>query len=198
MPTHPEVLWAQRSSDTDDEKNIVFLTVNLPDIQENTLRYDLQPTKITLEAKAGNASKNIEERDYAFTIDFFAEIDPEKSTTRLTSRSFNLIIRKKEKKLEYWPRLTKEKVKTPFVKTDFSKWVDEDEQDGAIKDLDDDFDGMGAGLGGSMDFQRMMANMGKGDAPDISAGANDDSSDSEDDGPPPLEDVTQSEQEGTK
>jgi hypothetical protein len=28
--------------------------------------------------------------------------------------------------------LTKEKVKSNFLKTDFSKWVDEDEQDGEV------------------------------------------------------------------
>jgi hypothetical protein len=77
----------------------------------------------------------------------------------LTSRSFKAVLRKKEKKIEYWPRLTKEKVKTPFIKTDFSKWVDEDEQDGAPA-ADDDFDmggmggmgGMGDGMGG-MDLE---------------------------------------------
>lgn len=55
---------------------------------------------------------------------------PQQSTKRLSSRSLYLVLRKKEPKAEFWPRLTKEKVKTPFVKTDFSKWVDEDEQDG--------------------------------------------------------------------
>lgn len=63
---------------------------------------------------------------------------------------------------EYWPRLTKEKVKTPYVKTDFSKWVDEDEQDGTReKDPNEDFDlgGMdglgGGGFGGGMDFEKV-------------------------------------------
>ena len=40
-----------------------------------------------------------------------------------------------ELKQEYWPRLTKDKKKLAYVKTDFSKWVDEDEQDGA-EDID--------------------------------------------------------------
>lgn len=41
------------------------------------------------------------------------------------------MLRKKELKQEYWPRLTKEKPNRNWIKTDFSKWVDEDEQDGA-------------------------------------------------------------------
>jgi hypothetical protein len=34
---------------------------------------------------------------------------------------------------EYWPRLTKDKGKNARIKTDFSKWVDEDEQDEAAQ-----------------------------------------------------------------
>lgn len=75
----------------------------------------------------------------------------QQSKSSLTSRHFALVLRKKEKKAEYWPRLTKAKVKSNFIKTDFSKWVDEDEQDGEpIKDDDFDMGGMGGmpGMGG--------------------------------------------------
>ncbi|KAL4068421.1 HSP20-like chaperone [Scleroderma yunnanense] len=194
MPTHPEVLWAQRSSATDEEKNVIYLTVNIPDIDESTLDYQLTPSGINLKATAGSTKT-----DYAFSLDFFEEIVPEKSTSRLTTRSFVATLRKKEVKAEYWPRLTK--VKTPFVRTDFSKWVDEDEQDGGGGGFnDDDIDGMGGmsgmggmpGMGGDMDFEKMMASMGgagahtgeAGEADEVEAG-----SDSDDDGPPPLEDA---------
>lgn len=53
---------------------------------------------------------------------------------------------------EYWPRLSKDK-KVAFIKTDFSKWVDEDEQDGEVPEKEDDDMGMGGmpgmpGMGG--------------------------------------------------
>ena len=70
----------------------------------------------------------------------------QKSTNRLTSRALTAVLRKKESKSEYWPRLTKEKLKTPFIKTNFDRWVDEDEQDG--KPVDEDFDAGGGGGGG--------------------------------------------------
>ena len=63
-------------------------------------------------------------------------------------------IRKKDVELEYWPRLTKEKLKSPYIKTDFSKWVDEDEQESTTSFDDDpgmgDMGGMGGmpGMGG--------------------------------------------------
>ncbi|TRM65645.1 HSP20-like chaperone [Schizophyllum amplum] len=147
---HPEVLWAQRSSETEDAQNVLFVTINLPDIQKDSLKFDLQPTKVSFAAKAGDAAKGIQEKDYAFDLDFFAEIDPEASSHKLTTRSLVLNLRKKEKQAEYWPRLTKEKVRSQFIKTDFSKWVDEDEQEGeAAPAEDEDFmGGMPGGMGG--------------------------------------------------
>ncbi|KAI0762608.1 HSP20-like chaperone [Fomes fomentarius] len=205
MPTHPEVLWAQRSSETDEKKNVLYITVNLPDIQADTLEYNLTPTKLSFKAKTGNAEKGIEEKDYEFSIDLYGEVDPEASSKSLTSRSLSLLLRKKEKQAEYWPRLTKEKVRNAFIKTDFSKWVDEDEQDGDNAVVEDDFDmggmgGMGGmpglgGMGGGMgDIDSMLKSMGAGagaggfDGAGPS-GADVESDDSDDDGPPPLEEA---------
>jgi len=150
---HPELLWAQRSSETEAEKNILYLTVNLPDIVESSLEYDLTATGFTLKAKTGNAEKGLPEKNWATDIKFFAEVDPEATKKSLSSRSLSLVLRKKEKKAEFWPRLTKDKIKLTFVKTDFSKWVDEDEQDGVIEDTLPDEDmsgGMPGGMGGGM------------------------------------------------
>ena len=75
----------------------------------------------------------------------------------MSSRSLSLIIIKKERQSEYWPRLTKEKIKNAFLKTDFSKWVDEDEQNGETvvqEEPDMGMGGMGGGMGGGMDFEK--------------------------------------------
>jgi len=72
------------------------LTINLPDIQEAALKYELTPTSLSFSARAGkcgllsshcgllnlidkslSASKGLEERDFSFNIDFFAEVVPE-------------------------------------------------------------------------------------------------------------------------
>ncbi|KAG8932415.1 hypothetical protein FRC01_014141 [Tulasnella sp. 417] len=221
MATHPEILWAQRSSETEEEKNILYFTINLPDVQENTIKYELTPTSISFAAKAGNASKNIAEKDYEFKLDFYEEVVPEQSKKRISSREIALILRKKEKKLEFWPRLTKEKLKIPFIKTDFSKWVDEDEQEGEALKPDDEFDmegmggmggmggmpgmggmggmggmpgmgGMGGmpGMGGAggMDIEAMLASMkAQGGGP--KGDGDEEGTDSDDEGPPPLEDA---------
>ncbi|KAF9817465.1 hypothetical protein IEO21_03422 [Rhodonia placenta] len=222
MPVHPEVLWAQRSSEIDEKKNVLYATINLADIKPETLEYNLTPTSISFKARAGNADKGIEEKDYEFNFDLYAEVVPEESGKSLSSRAFAIVLRKKEKKAEFWPRLTKEKIRTPFIKTDFSKWVDEDEQDGEAPAAEDDFDmggmggmggmpgmgGMGGmpgmgGMGGmpgmpgmgGMDAIQMMKSMGGdaaaglgGDGPGLS-GAGHESDDSDDEGPPPLEEA---------
>ncbi|KAN0100983.1 HSP20-like chaperone [Tylopilus felleus] len=180
MSRHPEVLWAQRSSSIALEKNIIYMTINVPDILESSLEYALTAKTLSFKATAG-----AERINYAFDLEFFAEIDPEQSTRRLTSRSLVAVLRKKEAKTEYWPRLTKEKSKTPFIKTDFSKWVDEDEQDGNPT-IDDDL-----GVGGmpgmtDLDFSK-MTEADFGGTPSSSTLVNEAESDDEDDGPPPLE-----------
>ncbi|KAH9075677.1 HSP20-like chaperone [Lactarius deliciosus] len=204
MSKHPEVLWAQRSSASDKEKNLLFVTVNLPDIVESSIQYDLQPTGLTFKAQAGSGEQK---SDFEFKVDFYKEIIPEESTKRLTLRSVVLNLRKKDLEQEFWPRLTKDKVKSPYIKTDFSKWVDEDEQEGAAVLDEENFGGMGGmpgmggipGLGdlggGDMDFSKMMASMGNpdvdignpgGDGAPAPEGGADSDSDS-DSGPPPLE-----------
>ncbi|TKA59963.1 hypothetical protein B0A49_12260 [Cryomyces minteri] len=120
----PEVLWAQRSSATEASKNIIFLTIMASDISPDSLKLDLQPTSLTFSGYSN--SKKVE---YHFAMDFYAEIDPAESKTHHSSRDIALVLRKKELKEEYWPRLTKEKQKLHYLKTDFDKWVDEDEQD---------------------------------------------------------------------
>ncbi|KAJ3576267.1 hypothetical protein NP233_g515 [Leucocoprinus birnbaumii] len=209
MPTHPEVLWAQRSSETDEEKNIIYLTVNLPDIDQSTLDYSLTGTEFKFKTKAGVDQP----REYECDLVFFDEIDPEKSSKKISSRALDLKLQKKTLKEEYWPRLTKDKNR--FVKTNFDKWVDEDEQDPSVQEKDDDYEGMGGmggmpgmggmggmggmpGMGGpgGMDIEAMMEQLkSSGGMPDLGEGSGSGAPDaggddeSDDEGPPPLEDA---------
>ncbi|KAF5392503.1 hypothetical protein D9757_002137 [Collybiopsis confluens] len=159
MTTHPEVLWAQRSSTIDPEKNVIYLTINLPDIKDSSFKFGLSETTLTFSATAGDASKGIEERDYSFEIEFYKEVNATESTKRLNSRSLYLVLRKKDLQEEYWPRLTKEKVKNSHIKTDFSKWVDEDEQDGEPAAAEEE-GMMGMGDMGGMGGMPGMGGMG--------------------------------------
>ncbi|KAF2003373.1 HSP20-like chaperone, partial [Amniculicola lignicola CBS 123094] len=120
------VLWAQRSSDSDAEHNYIHLTLQVADVPKEDVTLDLQPTKLIF--KGTSTSKKVA---YAVDIEFFAEIDPKESKIHHTSRNIELVLRKKELKAEFWPRLLKDSKKVHFLKTNFDKWVDEDEQDDA-------------------------------------------------------------------
>ena len=73
-------------------------------------------------------------RDYHLDLEFYAEIDKEESKINHTAKNIEMVLRKKELKEEFWPRLLKDSKKVHFLKTDFDKWVDEDEQDEAPED----------------------------------------------------------------
>ncbi|KAL8861134.1 MAG: hypothetical protein Q9178_002348 [Gyalolechia marmorata] len=199
--TTPEVTWAQRSSSSDPEKNYIYLTIAAPDVPK--IGVDLKPTGLTF-----TGHSDTKKTTYHVELEFFAEIDVENSKTHHTSRDVSFVLRKKELKEEYWPRLLKDSKKMHFLKTDFDKWVDEDEQDGAP----DDMAGMG-GMGGGMPGMEGMGGMGgmggdggfggidfsklgggaggmpdMGDMPDMGEGADDDDDDDDEDMPALEED----------
>ena len=135
------VLWAQRSSKTEAEKNVIYLTINVPDVPTSNIKLDLKPTGLSFTGHSDTLKKT-----YAVELEFYGEIDPETSRVNHTARDVEMKLRKKELKEEYWPRLLKESKKVHFLKTDFDKWVDEDEQDEAEEDDLSQFGGAG-GMG---------------------------------------------------
>ena len=110
------VVWAQRSSKHDAERNYVLLTIAAPDVLSKNLKVDLTPTSLTF-----HGHSETKETDYHVELAFFEEIDPENSQTHHTSRDVIFKLRKKELKEEYWPRLLKDSKRMHFLKTDFDK-----------------------------------------------------------------------------
>ena len=60
-----------------------------------------------------------------------------------TAKNVEMKLQKKELNEEYWPRLLKVKQRLHFLKTDFDKWVDEDEQNEAPEEDISQLGGMG-------------------------------------------------------
>jgi hypothetical protein len=114
----------------------------VPDVPAGNLKLDLKPTGLSFSGHSDTLK-----RTYQVELEFYAEIDPAESKVNHTSRDVELKLRKKELSEEYWPRLLKEKKKLHFLKTDFDKWVDEDEQNEAA---DEDFGNFGGGDMGGM------------------------------------------------
>ncbi|RDW72133.1 hypothetical protein BP5796_08167 [Coleophoma crateriformis] len=150
----PEVLWAQRSSATEAAKNFIYLTISVPDCPPSALKLDLKPTGLSFQGHSDSLK-----RSYAVELEFFSEIDEKESKIHHTPKSIELVLRKKELKEEFWPRLLKDSKKVHFLKTDFDKWVDEDEQDEAPEDDMANMGGMG-GMPGMGDMSSMMGGAG--------------------------------------
>jgi HSP20 family molecular chaperone IbpA len=100
------VLWAQRSSKSDPSRNYVHLTLAVPDVAEKDMKLDLQPTTVSF--KGHSHTKNV---TYQVELELFDEIDPAESKVNHTDRDIEMVLRKKELKEEYWPRLLKDKGK---------------------------------------------------------------------------------------
>lgn len=109
-------MWAQRSSSSDASKNNVFLTIMASDVSKEKVKLDLQPDKLTF-----SGYSDTKKATYGAELEFYAEIDPSESKIHHSGRAIELVLRKKELKDEYWPRLLKETKRLHFLKTDFDK-----------------------------------------------------------------------------
>ncbi|XP_048499031.1 co-chaperone protein p23-1 isoform X5 [Beta vulgaris subsp. vulgaris] len=119
MSRHPSVKWAQ-SSDK------VYVTIELPDAKDVKLK--LEP-----EGKmAFSAVKNA--HPYEFDIELLDKINVEESKYNIGVRQIEYVIEKAEKR--WWSRLIKQEGNPPiFLKVDWDKWVDENEENKNGSDL---------------------------------------------------------------
>ncbi|KAL3474105.1 HSP20-like chaperone [Aspergillus californicus] len=186
---HPEVTWAQRSSASDVERNYLYVNIKAADVARPDAKLDITAKNVTF---SGNSKKGVR---YHVSLDLFGEIEPESSKVNHSDREVELILRKKELKEEFWPRLLETKQKIHFLKTDFDKWVDEDEQDEAPEeDYANNFggmEGMDQGGLGNIDFSKLGAGLpgGMPGAGDLPGGLGGEAEESDDDEMPELEEA---------
>ncbi len=132
------VLWAQRSSKTEPSANFVYLTIAVPDVPPEQFKLELKPTSLSFTGTSSTLKKT-----YHVELEFFAEIDETESKISHTARDVEIKLIKKELGEAYWPRLLKDSKKVHFLKTNFDKWVDEDEQNEAAEEDFSNFGNMG-------------------------------------------------------
>mmetsp|Transcript_21853 Transcript_21853/g.55615 ORF Transcript_21853/g.55615 Transcript_21853/m.55615 type:complete len:209 (+) Transcript_21853:40-666(+) len=185
MSKTPTLIWAQRV-----EK--VFVTWESLATKEVNVTFS--EGLLTIEGTLANGDVYKLEN-----LPLFLEIEPEESKWFKNDRS--VVISLKKKTAEWWDAFSKDKSYKRFIKTDFSKWCEEEDREymGDFGPADDmggmggmggmDFGGMGMG-GMGMDGMGGMGNFGdsddedEGDLGDLGPS---DLPPLEDDGPPPLE-----------
>merc|ERR1711935_1235721 len=149
MSKNPQCVWAQRD-------DLVYSTVQQIDLKDEKVDIDFEAGKIVFSAG-----------DYAIDIELFDGLKTEGSKWNNTGREIQFLLMKNEEK--WWDRLTKAPTKNyKFIKTDFDKWKDEDEQEEDTQGPGNfgaggmDFGGMGGGGGmpGGMGGMPGMGGMG--------------------------------------
>lgn len=133
----PPVLWAQR-------KENVFLTFSIESKDPN-----IKMEKNSIYFKGVNAQDN---KVYEVTIPLYDTIVPERSGFNNKGRCIEMVLHK-EKDAPFWPSLTKDNKKPHYLKIDFNKWRDEDEDDEEKGTGDVDIMDMLKTMGGGTDGQ---------------------------------------------
>ncbi|KAE8702002.1 HSP20-like chaperones superfamily protein isoform 3 [Hibiscus syriacus] len=133
MSRHPEVKWAERADK-------VYITVLLPD--SKNAKVNLEPEGVfTFSANAG-ADNNL----YELKLDLHDKVNVEESKISAGVRNIVCVLEKVEK--AWWKKLLRGDDKAPhYIKVDWDKWVDEDEDNGPG---DIDFGGMDFSSFGNM------------------------------------------------
>lgn len=125
---HPTVLWAQR-------KDKIFLTIDVQNCKNPQISVDndddAKAGKVTFRGTAISHATGPEEHAYSLDLELYGEIDKDNVSQMVTDRTVVLVIAKKEEG-PHWPRLLKTPGKAPlYVKADWDKWVDEDDEEEA-------------------------------------------------------------------
>ncbi|KEH25572.1 putative HSP20-like chaperone [Medicago truncatula] len=123
MSRHPEVLWAQRSGK-------VYLTIALPDAKDVSVKCEPQGLFIF-------SASRVQHESYSFSLELYGSIQPEGCKTKTGSRNILCSIQKGQR--GWWKRLLKSEEKpAPYLKVDWNKWCDEDEESESEPISDDD------------------------------------------------------------
>ncbi|XP_021755996.1 uncharacterized protein At3g03773-like isoform X1 [Chenopodium quinoa] len=120
MSRTPEILWAQRSDK-------VYLTVSLPEAKDIVVK--CEPEGLFKFSATGP-----QEEKYEFTLDLYGAIAPEGCKAKTGWRNILCSIQKEQR--GWWKRLLKSEEKTPpYLKVDWNKWRDEDDEESDCIDL---------------------------------------------------------------
>ncbi|XP_008811572.1 co-chaperone protein p23-1-like [Phoenix dactylifera] len=128
MSRHPTTKWAQRSDK-------VYLTIELPDAKD--VKLNLQPDGHFY----FSATSGADNTPYEIDFELLDKVSVEESKAAIGLRNICYLVKKAEKK--WWSRLLKKEGKPPvFLKVDWDKWIDEDDDNEHSRFGDMDFGGM--------------------------------------------------------
>nr|CAX79533.1 Conserved hypothetical protein [Schistosoma japonicum] len=114
VAVHPSLLWAQRN-------DCLYITVSISDVKSQSV--NVNDKSLEFRAKAGKDKPT----DYEVKLDLYGQVCTEEPKVTTSGREVVICIKKKEPGA--WPRLLSQQTKCPWLKTDFSRWKDEDDSE---------------------------------------------------------------------
>ncbi|KVI00054.1 CS domain-containing protein [Cynara cardunculus var. scolymus] len=113
MRSHPEILWAQRADK-------VYLTIDLTHAKDIAVKCEPHGS-FNFSAVGAN------DETFDFSLELYGTILPEGCKTQMGLRNILCTVQKEEK--SWWKRLLKSNEKpAPYIKVDWNRWCDEDEE----------------------------------------------------------------------
>lgn len=109
MSKHPNIKWAQR-------KDRVFVEVQIRDAKNE--KVELHPTSLNIAGDSDGVN-------YSASLELFGEVISEQSKWSKTGQGISILLQKKDKTAEYWPRLVKQAAKNQYIACDWARWIDE-------------------------------------------------------------------------
>lgn len=106
-------MWAQ-------DKKLLFLTVSV-ECKDPEIKW----TEQSLHFKGVGSPEN---KHYEVTINFLNKIVPDKVVSKNITRCIEFTVPKDDSSVGFWPKLTTDKGKLAWLKVDFNKWKDEDDE----------------------------------------------------------------------
>jgi len=116
-------VWAMRTDK-------VFIAFEIEDAENVQVCFEEQ--KITFSCQRAeiqpDGKKSAKKKQYRNELDLYGKVDIKSCGYQEFGRSVKCLLPRKEAG-EYWPRLTKEKQKIHWLKVDFARWRDEDDDE---------------------------------------------------------------------
>ena len=106
---HPQVLWAQ-------DRKYIFVTINIMDPVQ--VQLGKTADQLTFEAESNGES-------FGFELDLFKSVKPDSWAESVSQRQITLLAEKENTNEPFWTRLYKQSDKRTWIKTDFSKFVED-------------------------------------------------------------------------
>jgi len=127
----PFVYWAQTESDITLRVDIQ-LDSNSTDGESKKRR---PPPEVCIESDEIEVSAvgvGAQSGNYHFVLEFYLPVDTEKSSYQVRDNGIQITLVKKER--DWWPRLIYQQHKLPWLRIDFDRWRDVDDETGGEED----------------------------------------------------------------